>query len=528
MSYLALYREWRPRTFGEIVGQKHVSRTLMNALKTDRVAHAYLFSGPRGTGKTTMAKILAKALNCEEREGVEPCNHCPSCVSIDQGSAMEVMEIDAASNRGIDEIRDLRDKVKLVAAKGKHKVYIIDEVHMLTMEAFNALLKTLEEPPERVIFVLATTEAHKIPLTILSRVQRFEFQRIPTGAIQIRLAQVCEAIGRQDVEAEALRVIARKSEGGLRDALSILDQCLIQDGPLGPDAVYQVLGMVGESFSADLLEMLLAADYGRALERLGEGIDSGRDPRQIIRELLDYLRQVLLYESAQQAPIVAPHLQERLMHQSREAGLERILAWIGVLLQGEGELRYAGNPLLAAELLLVKAIHVRTEGEAKRVSSDKAQQEVAARSQVKALPSSEAVPRTELTTETETGSKTDSRAAVLVLGDIESHWPNVLEMVRERKRSTHAFLLEGRPFALAGDVLTLVFKAGYSFHRDKVEQVENRGTVEAALASVFQVPLKLKTLMEADIQEGNPSPGEEEIVQKAVAMFGADLVVVKD
>lgn len=536
MSYLALYREWRPRTFGEIVGQKHVSRTLMNALKTDRVAHAYLFSGPRGTGKTTMAKILAKALNCEEREGVEPCNHCPSCVSIDQGSAMEVMEIDAASNRGIDEIRDLRDKVKLVAAKGKHKVYIIDEVHMLTMEAFNALLKTLEEPPERVIFVLATTEAHKIPLTILSRVQRFEFQRIPTGAIQTRLAQVCEAIGRQDVEAEALRVIARKAEGGLRDALSILDQCLIQDGPLEPEAVYQVLGMVGESFSADLLEMLLAADYGRALERLGEGIDSGRDPRQIIRELLDYLRQVLLYESAQQAPSVAPHLQERLMQQSREAGLDRVLAWIGVLLQGEGELRYAGNPRLAAELLLVKAIHARTEGEAKNVSSDKAQQKSAAKPLVKALPSSVAVPRTGLIMPTETGLKIESEsitdpkagAAVLALGDIESNWPRVLEMVRERKRSTHAFLLEGRPFALAGDVLTLVFKAGYSFHRDKVEQVENRGTVEAALASVFQVPLKLKTLMEADLQEGNPSPGEEEIVQKAVAMFGADLVVVKD
>lgn len=549
MAYLALYREWRPRTFGEIVGQKHVSRTLLNALKTDRVAHAYLFSGPRGTGKTTTAKILAKALNCEDRNGVEPCNHCASCISIDQGSAMEVMEIDAASNRGIDEIRDLRDKVKLVAAKGKYKVYIIDEVHMLTTEAFNALLKTLEEPPERVIFVLATTEAHKIPLTILSRVQRFEFQRIPAAAIQARLSEVCAAIGRHDVDPEALRVIAQKSEGGLRDALSILDQCLIQDGPLGAEDVYQVLGMVGEEFSADLMDALLAADYAQAIARLSEGVDRGRDPRQIIREVLDYLRQALLYISAQQPPSIAPHLQERLMNQSREAGLDRILAWTGVLLQGESELRFAGNPRLAAEMLLIKTIYVQAEaGNPDAAPSGKELKQNPAAADGRGMQKGAAEVSQRKTVSdphkdfgrdpvnqagTASGGALGAAAAEAVLPkltieDIEAHWPEVLETVRKRKRSTHAFLLEGRPLALERDVLTIVFKDGYSFHRDKVEQAENRGTIEEALSAVFQVPLKPKTLMEADIKTGNQAAGAEEIVQKAVDMFGADVVVIKE
>jgi DNA polymerase-3 subunit gamma/tau len=355
MAYLALYREWRPRLFCDLVGQEHVKRTLTNALLHNKVAHAYLFCGPRGTGKTTAAKILAKALNCSSRQGAEPCNECDTCQGIDQGTAMDVLEIDAASNRGIDEIRNLRDNVKLASTSGEYKVYIIDEVHMLTPEAFNALLKTLEEPPSGVIFIMATTEPHKVPLTILSRVQRFEFHRISPEMIVQRLQEVCDSLNRKITE-EALMVIAAKAEGGLRDALSILDQCLLNEGDITLEYVFDILGIVGESFSADLFDAILEGDCGLVLTKLNEATTKGRDPRQIIRELLDYLRQGLLFGAGGQEPMLSVQMKSRLTEQVHHAGIDKIMAIINVLLKGEGELRFAPNARLSAEMILVQAV----------------------------------------------------------------------------------------------------------------------------------------------------------------------------
>jgi len=554
MAYLALYREWRPKLFKDIVGQEHITKTLINALKQKRIAHAYLFSGPRGTGKTTAAKILAKALNCEQRDSEEPCNHCSSCISIDQGSAMEVFEIDAASNRGINEIRDLRENIKLSSIQGKHKVYIIDEVHMLTTEAFNALLKTLEEPPPQVVFILATTEVQKIPLTILSRVQRFEFHRIPVEDIQKRLAEVCSSLKRQ-VDSSALAVIAQKSEGGLRDALSILDQCLLQDDPIGVEEVYLVLGMVGETYSSQLIDEISSADYSKCLNLLSEGIQQGRDPRQIIRELLDYLRQMLLTVATGDTPMVAPHIQDRLIKQSQQIGISRILRWISILLQGEGQLKYASNARLAAELLLVQTIHEsqpvtnNDQGEILRRLSVLEQQIQDAPVVRKKIPEGKPLTSTKIgrTNTPNNIVKTvnsgenirlenissESKLTLTIEG-IQARWNDVMEQVKKRKKSTQAFLMEGKPAQLEGNTLTILFREGCSFHKDKVNQAENRQTIEEVLQLLFGTTLTLQNFMENEFKTIDNSESqtlkeqEQALINKAKDMFGPDLVVVRE
>ena len=364
MAYVALYRRWRPESFADLVGQEHISRTLSRAVTSGQTSHAYLFTGPRGTGKTSTAKILARALNCAEGPTLTPCGVCDSCRSISDGSSMDVFEIDAASNRGIDEIRDLRESVKFAPTEGHYKIYIIDEVHMLTTEAFNALLKTLEEPPERVIFILATTEPHKVPATIQSRCQRYDFHRITVTEIRDRLIYVCKE---SDIAAEedALGIIAAQAHGGMRDALAILDQCMaLAEGTLTAERVQEALGLVGRAWIRRMAGEIAARDAAALIAQLSELLQSGRELKQVLAELAQYFRQLMIagVGGAVSAAELCAGDAEELRMDAAQFTQEEIMSILRRLNETMQELRTSPQPRIAVETLLIGLCH--TEGTA--------------------------------------------------------------------------------------------------------------------------------------------------------------------
>lgn len=356
MAYLALYRKWRPRTFSEVVGQKHISIPLQRAIEQDRLAHAYLFSGPRGTGKTSMAKILAKAVNCEHLEEGNPCNNCEICREINAGASLDVYEIDAASNRGIEEIRALKESVRTLPAACRKKVYIIDEVHMLTKEAFNALLKTLEEPPSHVLFILATTEPEKIPLTILSRCQRYEFHRISVEDIKQHLLYIAKESGMLLTE-DAADLIAVRADGGLRDALSLLDQCssATEAATLDAAEVYDLLGLTGKDQIIALSHHIFHGESGETLTLFYRILQSGKEPAAILRDLLEHFRNLMICRIEPNAPELSAYeknisLLRKDAAKIQEAYLDSLFDYLH---QSLTETRRSSSPRMSAEMGLL-------------------------------------------------------------------------------------------------------------------------------------------------------------------------------
>lgn len=358
MSYTALYRKFRPSEFSDVKGQDHIVTTLKNQISADRIGHAYLFCGTRGTGKTTIAKIFAKAVNCEHPEDGNPCGTCASCRAIASGASMNVIEIDAASNNGVDNIREIREEVAYSPTEGKYKVYIIDEVHMLSIGAFNALLKTLEEPPSYVIFILATTEAHKIPITILSRCQRYDFRRITTETITGRLRELMEK-EQVEVEDRALDYVAKAGDGSMRDALSLLDQCIAfyLGQKLTYDRVLEVLGAVDVEVFGDFFREICGQNVTGVIRRLGEIILQGRELSQFVTDFIWYLRNLLMLKSDQGMEEMLDVSSEHLLRMKEEAALtdaDTLMRYIRVFSELSGQIRYATQKRVMVEIALIK------------------------------------------------------------------------------------------------------------------------------------------------------------------------------
>lgn len=365
MSYTALYRKFRPDTFADVKGQDHIVTTLKNQIAADRIGHAYLFCGTRGTGKTTVAKILAKAVNCEHPVDGNPCNECETCRAIAEGTSMNVIEIDAASNNGVDNIREIREEVAYSPTSGRFKVYIIDEVHMLSIGAFNALLKTLEEPPSYVIFILATTEAHKIPITILSRCQRYDFKRISIATIAARLQDLM-AQEQVEVEEKALRYIAKKADGSMRDALSLLDQCIAfyLGQKLTYDHVLEVLGAVDTDEFSRLLREVLANDVARVIAHLEELIMQGRELGQFVSDFTWYMRNLLLLKTSDNMEDILDVSSENLAQLQEEAGMVRedtLMRFIRIFSELSNEMKYASSKRVLLEIALIKLCRPQME-----------------------------------------------------------------------------------------------------------------------------------------------------------------------
>ena len=459
MSGQALYRKWRSQTFAQVIAQEHVTRTLQNAIRAGRIAHAYLFCGPRGTGKTSTARILAKAVNCVAEPEQRPCDACARCRAVAEGRDLDLIEIDAASNRGIDEIRDLRDKVAFAPNEGRFKVYVIDEVHMLTNEAFNALLKTLEEPPPHVIFVLATTEAHKIPATITSRCQRFDFRRAPVADLVAKLEMICREEGIR-AERAALEAVARRSGGSFRDAESMLDQL----AALGAEEitlaqVQSFMGAVGAGAVADLVDAWIAGDLARGLRLINKLVDEGAEARQVHLELVDYLRTLLLLHSGGDSEAAGATAEQaaRMRGQVAGLGLPRLVGALRLFGQSEGAARGEVRAQLPLELAFAQAVlqagveERRPAAQAPEVTGVRAasapstaaegRAAAATRTHPAAREGSGAATRTPPATRPVEGQNPGAPAAALAAGgpsaDLLARWTEVLEAVRALPARVH-------------------------------------------------------------------------------------------
>ncbi len=509
MTYIPLYRKWRSQNFEEIVGQEFIVQTLKNAITSGRISHAYLFSGPRGTGKTSTARIFAKALNCVKGPTDKPCGVCDMCKKITSGHAVDVIEIDAASNRGIDEIRDLREKVKYTPVEGKYKVYIIDEVHMLTSEAFNALLKTLEEPPLHIIFVLATTEPQKVPVTISSRCQRLDFRRLSNPEITEQLKKIAAAEGVK-LEDDAASLISRNSDGSMRDGISLFDQLISFCGKsVHHDDVIAVLGTANADLIFDFGDALGKGDVPKLFDLINNLVSEGRSVPQVTKDILMHLRNLLLVmmNSSSVVEESNEHI-KKLADQSKLFTADRLKTMMAVVSKAETDMKWHPQARLLLEVAVMEAATGQTER--------KQEQSI----RTVEIQEKRSIKLSELNNEikqkiTESPS---APADISGISDIRSKWKDILGEVKKNNLFAFISLHEGEPAALDNGKLTIKFKKGFAFHKERLEEPALKAAVESALKKIGGKDIKIESVIE------NIASAPQISVSKVAELFGGKVV----
>lgn len=529
----ALYRKWRPRLWEEVIGQEPVIQTLRNAVRSGRVGHAYLFAGPRGTGKTTTARLLAKAVNClDENPGNRPCDRCEHCVAVNEGRFLDLIEIDAASNTSVDDVRDLREKINFSPSQGRTKVYIIDEVHMLSTAAFNALLKTLEEPPPHALFILATTEVHKIPATVLSRCQRYEFRRVPVAAMTALLRRKAAEEGLA-VDDDALQWIARQATGAVRDAISLLDQLSSTGERVTLQSAQQVLGAVTSESVVRLVEAILAKDAASGLECIQAALDGGSDARQYARQVVEYLRGLLLVRLNNAAMLEAtPEVRAQMANQAARFSTARLLEVIRLFNEVVSDTRVSWQPGLGLELALAESLEERSPGVAvaaesgggealpPAVKGEPVRQTAVSARPAGALPHAaqdEAMP-TARETPVAPGKPASPAPA---LSEIRAAWNRVRQMVKQQSSLTAAALNSCKTFDVRDGVLILGYQN--ELLKSKMETEENLNRLRQALQAVLGVALPVRCVVignKAAIEAESLAGAESELVRTALGLGG--------
>jgi DNA polymerase III subunit gamma/tau len=518
----ALYRKWRPLLWDEVVGQQHIVQTLTNAVRADRVGHAYLFAGPRGTGKTTIARLIAKAVNCLNADPAKrPCNECEHCKAVNDNRFLDLIEIDAASNTSVDDVRDLRDKINFAPSQGKYKIYIIDEVHMLSTAAFNALLKTLEEPPPHAIFVLATTEIHKIPATVLSRCQRHEFRRVPVGEIVSQLKRIAKE---ENIKAadDALTLIARQSAGGMRDAISLLDQLSSTGQKIDLALTQSVLGTATSQTVLDLIASIADHRPAPAMDAIHRALDAGADPRSLARQIVEYLRGLMLAQMGNDDQIeVTKDVKATMLEHARAFSIQEVLRMMKAFNVAAVDTRGGWQPSLSLELAVAEVLEPPAEAPAPKQGARQAEKPPKPIAEKPVVQVAEADK-----TPTKSGeSKPRAETPVIGVAEVNKAWRDIRSLVKPDHPSIEALLNSCKPLDVRGNELYLGFQSNKV--RELFDIPDRVEVARKAVAEVLGVDLSIKCVVTNARGQLPPDVNPDGMVAAAI-QNGGEIVDIQD